>query len=276
MTLGLSGPLVLVGGGNMGRAMLSGWLERGLDGNAIYVLDPNPSDELEAQVEKHNINLNSTPSDIPDPAVVLMAVKPQVMADVLSGLDDLVRPGTVYLSVAAGKTIAFFESILNRDGQPAAIVRTIPNTPAAVGRGITVGCANEHVTKDQKQMCTQLLGAIGEVGWVEEEGLIDTVTAVSGSGPAYAFLLAECMAKAGEKLGIPAELAARLGRVTVEGAGELMHQSPLPASQLRENVTSPGGTTAAALQVLMNDKGLQPLLDEAIAAAEKRSRELSG
>jgi pyrroline-5-carboxylate reductase len=276
MTLKLSGPLVLVGAGNMGGAMLSGWLDRGLNAADIYVLDPKPSDDLLQLVADTGLHLNPAQKDIPDPALVLLAVKPQMMDVALDGLDDLVRPGAVYLSIAAGKTIPYFEEKLNRPGQDAAIVRSIPNTPAAVGRGITVACANPSVSTDQKAMCTSLLEAIGEVGWVDEEILIDAVTAVSGSGPAYVFYLAECMAKAGEALGLPADLAARLGRVTVEGAGELMHQSSDAPTELRRKVTSPAGTTAAALDVLMGDNGLPDLMEKAIRAAEKRSRDLSG
>lgn len=276
MTLKLAGPLVLVGAGNMGGAMLSGWLGQGLNAADIYVLDPKPSGDLEQLAAEKGLHLNLAQKDIPDPALVLLAVKPQMMDVALDGLDDLVRPGAVYLSIAAGKTIPYFEEKLDRPGQPAAIVRSIPNTPASVGRGITVACANAEVSPDQKAMCTKLLEAIGEVGWVDEEILIDAVTAVSGSGPAYVFYLAECMAKAGEALGLPADLAARLGRVTVEGAGELMRRSSDEPAELRRKVTSPAGTTAAALEVLMGDGGLQALMEKAIQAAEKRSRELSG
>ncbi len=276
MTLKLSGPLVLVGAGNMGGGMLSGWLDQGLNATDIYVLDPKPSDELVQLAAARGLHLNPAQKNIPDPALVLLAVKPQMMDVALDGLDDLVRPGAVYLSIAAGKTIPYFEGKLNRPGQDAAIVRSIPNTPAAVGRGITVACANASVSAGQKAMCTGLLGAIGEVGWVEEEILIDAVTAVSGSGPAYVFYLAECMAKAGEALGLPSDLAARLGRVTVEGAGELMHQSNDTPADLRRKVTSPAGTTAAALDVLMGEDGLPDVMERAIKAAEKRSRELSG
>lgn len=275
MTLKLSGPLVLVGAGNMGGAMLSGWLDRGLNATDIYVLDPKPSDDLLHLAAEQGLHLNPAQKDVPDPALVLLAVKPQMMDVALDGLDDLVRPGAVYLSIAAGKTIPYFEEKLNRPGQDAAIVRSIPNTPAAVGRGITVACANARVSADQKAMCTGLLEAIGDVGWVDEEILIDAVTAVSGSGPAYVFYLAECMAKAGEALGLPADLAARLGRVTVTGAGELMHQSSDAPAELRRKVTSPAGTTAAALDVLMGDNGLPDLMEKAVRAAEKRSRELS-
>ncbi len=276
MTLTLPGPLVLVGAGNMGGAMLEGWLEQGLDASGIYILDPNPSERLIELAGSTGLHLNMAQKDIPDPAIVLLAVKPQIMESALDGLDDLVRADSVFLSIAAGKTVQFFEGKLDRNGRKAAIVRTIPNTPAAVGRGITVAFANGSVSETQKTMCSSLLEAVGEVGWVEEETLIDAVTAVSGSGPAYVFYLAECMAKAGEALGLPADLAARLGRVTVEGAGELMHCSDLEPETLRENVTSPAGTTAAALEILMNDDGLEPLMKKAIAAAEKRSRELSG
>jgi pyrroline-5-carboxylate reductase len=155
-------------------------------------------------------------------------------------------------------------------------VRSIPNTPASVGRGITVAAANAHVTARQKTLCDGLLAAIGEVAWVDDEALIDPVTAVSGSGPAYVFYLTECLAEAGVKAGLAPELAAKLARWTVAGAGELLHRSDQPAGVLRQNVTSPNGTTFAALQVLMGEKGIQPIMTEAVLAATKRSRELAG
>jgi pyrroline-5-carboxylate reductase len=172
----------------------------------------------------------------------------------------------------AGPKLGFLRSALG----DLAIVRAMPNTPAAIGRGITVGVPNARVTADQRALADTLLRAVGAVEWVDDEGLIDAVTAVSGSGPAYVFLLAESLARAGAAAGLPADLSARLARATVSGAGELLHQSALDAATLRQNVTSPGGTTAAALGVLMAESGLDPLLEKAVAAATKRSRELAG
>lgn len=207
------------------------------------------------------------------PSVILVAVKPQAMESVFAPLARHAGPNTVVLSIAAGRSIASFEKHLP---QGVAVVRAMPNTPAAIGRGITVCVANKVASGEQKSLCTALLGAVGEVCWVEDEALIDPVTAVSGSGPAYVFLLAECLAKAGEAAGLDAALAAKLARETVSGAGALLQQSDLDAATLRQNVTSPGGTTAAALTVLMGDKGLEDLLTKAVLAATNRGRELAG
>lgn len=274
MALTLDGDLILAGAGNMGGAMLAGWLERGLDAKRILVQDPAPPAPIAALLAKHGITAAAViaPRATP-PAVLLVAVKPQIMDEVFPAMARLVGPDTVVLSIAAGKTIAGFERHLPKG---AAVVRSIPNTPASVGRGITVATANPSVTARQKAMCDALLSAIGEVAWVDDEALIDPVTAVSGSGPAYVFYLAECLAEAGVKAGLEPELAAKLARWTVAGAGELLHRSDLAAGVLRQNVTSPNGTTYAALQVLMSEKGLQPIMTEAILAATKRSRELAG
>lgn len=274
MALTLDGDLILAGAGNMGGAMLAGWLERGLDAKRILVQDPSPPPAIAALLAKNGITAQAAiaPRATP-PAVLLVAVKPQIMEDVFPGMARLVGPDTVVLSIAAGKTIAGFERHLPKGS---AVVRSIPNTPASVGRGITVATANASVTPRQKAMCDALLSAIGEVAWVDDEALIDPVTAVSGSGPAYVFYLAECLAEAGVKAGLEPELAAKLARWTVAGAGELLHRSDLPAGVLRQNVTSPNGTTFAALQVLMGEKGIQPIMTEAILAATKRSRELAG
>lgn len=273
MTLTLSGRLVLVGAGKMGGAMLEGWLDQGLPGSSIAILDPGPPPEITDLISKHGIAHNPPVDTVQDAEVVLLAVKPQIMDDVLPSIVPLGRSNPVFLSVAAGRTIAGFETHL---GAGAAIVRAMPNTPAAVGRGITVICPNGSAGDDQIALCASLLETVGEVARIEDEALLDAVTAVSGSGPAYVFLLAECMAAAGVKAGLPEDLAMQLARATVCGAGELMHQSPLEAATLRENVTSPNGTTAAALEVLRSDDGMGRLLDEAIAAAAKRSRELAG
>jgi pyrroline-5-carboxylate reductase len=215
----------------------------------------------------------ATTGPVPQPpAVIVVAVKPQVMDEVFPPLARLAGKGTVVLSIAAGRTIAGFERHL---APGVAVIRSMPNTPAAIGRGITVAVGNAHVTPAQRAACDALLRAVGEVAWVDDEGLIDAVTAVSGSGPAYVFYLAECLAEAGVKAGLAPELAQKLARWTVAGSGELLHRSDLGADVLRQNVTSPGGTTFAALQVLMADGGLPKLMREAVAAATRRSRELA-
>ncbi len=271
----LEGKLLLVGCGKMGGAMLAGWLSRGLAAGDVVVQDPAPPSEIAALLEAKGVKrVDQVSSDDLGgaPAVILVAVKPQVMDEVFPGVAGFAGENTVTVSVAAGKTIQSFENFL---AEGRAVIRTIPNTPAAVGRGITVCVANDHVCARHREVATELLSAIGEVGWVEDEALIDVATAVSGSGPAYVFWLTECLAKAGVAAGLDAALAARLAAATVSGAGELMRQSDLTPSQLRENVTSPNGTTYAALRVLMAADGLEPLMQRAVDAATTRSRELA-
>lgn len=264
-------PLVLVGAGNMGGAMLNGWLNAGTDPAAIVVIDPKPSEAMAARLASAGVRCESAAPEGMTAGILMLAVKPQIMDAVIEGLTGLVGPNTVSLSVAAGKTLAYFEERLG-----GAVVRSIPNTPAMVGRGITGAVANAAVSAEARAEIEKLLSVCGPVEWVEDEALIDAITAVSGSGPAYVFYLAECMAEAGRKCGLPADLAMRLARATVTGAGELMHQSPDGAATLRQNVTSPNGTTAAALAVLMAEDGIQPLFDKALRAAADRSRELAG
>jgi pyrroline-5-carboxylate reductase len=266
-----TGTLVLVGAGKMGGAMLEGWLALGLDPAKVAIFEPKPADEI-AALQDRGVRINPAPASITDAVVIILAVKPQVAAEVVPPLKALVRPGTVAVSVMAGKTLAFLEGALG----DIAIVRSIPNTPAAIGRGITVAVPNAKVTAAQRTLAHTLLSGVGAVEWVDDEALIDTATAVSGSGPAYVFLLAESLARAGAAAGLPADLAARLARATVAGSGELLHRSPLEAATLRQNVTSPNGTTAAALAILMAADGLDPMLEKAVAAATKRSRELAG
>ncbi len=274
MTLNLNGSLVLVGAGKMGGAMLAGWLSRGLDPKQVLVLDPGPPPEVAALLEEHRIQRETSAEAIRQaPAVIVMAVKPQMMDDVLPPIARRAGPGTLLISIAAGRTIASFEKHLP---EGTAVVRTMPNTPAAIGRGITVCVGNAATNLQQRSTCEALLSAVGEVGWVEDEGLIDAVTAVSGSGPAYVFLLAECMTRAGVEAGLDAELSSRLAAATIAGSGELMRQSGIDPSTLRKNVTSPGGTTAAALSVLMAEDGLQALMTKAILAARDRGRDLAG
>jgi pyrroline-5-carboxylate reductase len=264
--------VLLVGCGKMGGALLQGWLDRGLAPADVAVIEPNPAARHEVD---DRVQAVSRLEDVPAafrPEVVVLATKPQVMAEVLPPYARYAGSAT-YLSIAAGKPIAFFQSLFGAD---AAVVRAMPNTPAAVRRGITVACASVKVGAQARAACQNLLEAVGEVAWTDDEGLMDAVTAVSGSGPAYVFLLAEALAKAGAAAGLPEELAAKLARVTVAGSGELLHLSPLSAAELRRNVTSPGGTTAAALDVLMAADGLEPLLTRAVAAATRRGRELAG
>ena len=273
MTLQIDGTLVLAGAGKMGGALLAGWLARGLAPAGIVVQDPGPAPEVGELISQHGITCTAAaePGGRP-PAVLVLAVKPQAMDAVLAPLAPLVGPETLVLSIAAGRTIA---SLARHLPGGSAIVRAMPNTPAAIGRGITVCVPNAHATAAQRALAHELLAAVGEVGWVSDEALMDAVTAVSGSGPAYVFLLAECLAAAGEAAGLEAALARRLARATVSGAGELLHRSELDAAELRRNVTSPGGTTEAALAVLMRPDRLQALVTEAVAAATRRGRELA-
>jgi pyrroline-5-carboxylate reductase len=273
MSISVSGPILLVGAGKMGAAMLSGWLQHGVDPAAIAIQDPNLSSDAAALVRTHGLRTVTSPKDMTaPPAVIVMAVKPQVMDEVFPPLAKVAGPQTVVMSIAAGKSLASFQAHLP---PKSAVVRAMPNTPAAIGEGITGAVANAHVSASQRQLCDALLKAVGDVVWLDEEDLIDALTAVSGSGPAYVFLLAETLATAGREAGLDAETAMKLARATVSGAGELLKRSPSDPATLRQNVTSPGGTTAAALSVLMrNDGGLQSLMTEAVLAAQKRSREL--
>jgi pyrroline-5-carboxylate reductase len=274
MALALDGPLLLAGAGNMGHALLAGWLARGLDPRRVLVQDPAPPRAAKELMADRGIEVRAAVTAMPQPpAVIVVAVKPQVMDEVFPALAKLAREKTVVLSVAAGRTIEGFERRLPKD---AAVVRAMPNTPASIGRGITVAVPNAHVTAAQRLACDALLRAVGAVAWLDDESLLDAVTAVSGSGPAYVFYLAECLAQAGVHAGLKPELACELARWTVAGAGELLHRSELAPEVLRQNVTSPNGTTFAALQVLMAPKGgLAPLMREAVAAAARRSRELA-
>ncbi len=266
--------LILVGGGKMGSALLKGWIEGNADPAAITVVDPSRKvgQELANCYGVEAVcDLTALPASL-EPAVILLAVKPQIMDSVVSACVRFVRPETVFLSIAAGKTIDYFESKL---GSKAAIVRAMPNTPAAVGRGIAVACANSSVGDSQIRICHELLESVGECHWVGDQALMDSVTAVSGSGPAYVFLLAECLAQAGVQAGLDKKLAERLARLTVSGSGELLWRSSLSPQTLRESVTSPGGTTAAALDVLMGGDALQSLMSDAVKAAAARSKELA-
>jgi pyrroline-5-carboxylate reductase len=267
----LSGTILLAGAGKMGSAMLEGWLALGLPPEKIAALEPQPTSEITAWA-RHGLRLNPSPGAVGEVAAVVVAVKPQTAPEVMPALVPFVGTATVVVSIMAGRTLGFLDGAL----PGAALVRAMPNTPAAIGRGITVAVANARVSSQQRELVHALLSAVGAVEWVSDETLMDAVTALSGSGPAYVFLLAEAMAKAGAAAGLPDALAATLARATVAGAGELLHRSPLDAATLRQNVTSPGGTTAAALDVLMANDALAPLMTQAIAAATARSRELAG
>ena len=265
------GTLVLVGAGKMGSAMLDGWLARGLKPRQMVVVEPQPGKMLKS-LARRGLRLNPKVKATPASAVVI-AVKPQSAPEALQSLAGYIDKSTLVLSIMAGRTIAFLEMSLP---PRTAIVRAMPNTPAAIGRGISVAVANTNISPQRRNQASDLLAAIGKVEWVGDEALMDAVTALSGSGPAYVFLLAEAMASGGIAAGLPPALATRLARETVAGAGELLHRSDVDAATLRQNVTSPGGTTAAALEVLMGPEGLERLLTRAIEAATRRSRDLAG
>lgn len=267
--------LALIGCGKMGSALLRGWLASGRVKH-VYILDPGGlPDEFEDEVPGRITFYDKAETFAgarPPASVFVIAVKPQIMDAVCSTIKRAIPPGSLVLSIAAGQTIAKFE---NYFGSTQAIIRSMPNTPAAIAKGVTVGCPNDHVTPAQRQCADELLKAVGIVEWVEDEALLDAVTALSGSGPAYIFLLIEAMAQAGVKAGLDEDFAMTLARQTVIGSAALAAAEDTPASVLRQNVTSPGGTTAAALSVLMAEGGMQDLFDRAIEAAAKRSKELS-
>ena len=265
------GGLALVGAGKMGGAMLEGWPALGLNPRNVSIFDPHPSPEIQSLAAK-GVVINPAKGAAGKPSVVILAVKPQMAAEVMPAVAALAGADTLVLSVMAGKTLDFLLAAL----PGAAIVRAMPNTPAAIGRGIAVLVPNAKVTPAQRAAATDLLSATGKVEWIGDESLMDAVTAVSGSGPAYVFLLTETLAQAGIAAGLPKELAEKLARETVAGSGELLHRSPLDPATLRKNVTSPAGTTAAALDVLMAPGALDALMTKAVAAAARRSKELAG
>jgi pyrroline-5-carboxylate reductase len=265
----ITGPIVLAGAGKMGGAMLSGWLAQGLDARHDAVIEPHPSDEIKALLTK-GIRLNPKPQDAGDVATLVVALKPQTFGEAGAMLKTFAGSSTLVVSIMAGITMTSLEAVCG-----GSVVRAMPNTPAAIGRGITVAVAAKNVSAAQRGVADALLRATGAVEWVDDEKLMDAVTAVSGSGPAYVFLLAEELARAGVAAGLPAELATKLARETVAGSGELLHRSQHASATLRQNVTSPGGTTAAALEILMGPDGMQSLLTRAVAAATRRSRQLA-
>ncbi|MEM8853714.1 MAG: pyrroline-5-carboxylate reductase [Pseudomonadota bacterium] len=257
-------PLVLVGAGKMGGALLEGWLSAGRAPQTILVVDPDPVGPL---MKTDGLRVVAEPPATPGAAVVL-AVKPQVMGEVLPAVKRVCDEATVVISVAAGTTIATLEAL-----GPGPKVRTIPNTPSAVGKGMTVAVAVDAQEADIA-LADDLLKAVGLVRWVDREELIDPATAVSGSGPAYVFHLVEALAEAGIKQGLPKDVAEVIARQTIIGAGALLEASALDPGTLRQNVTSPGGTTAAALGILADSGALRDLMGRAVDAATRRSREL--
>jgi len=267
-----AGTIVLLGAGKMGTALMEGWFALGLDPGALTVIEPTPARELHALAQR-GLRLNPPLTAVREATAIVLAVKPQIAPEAVPALAPCLGATTVVVSIMAGRTLDFLERALP---QRAAVVRAMPNTPAAIGRGITVAVPNIKVSARQRELVHALLVATGTVEWIADEALMDAVTAVSGSGPAYVFLLAEALAQAGAAAGLPADLAARLARATVAGSGELLARSTLEAAALRHNVTSPGGTTAAALDVLMAPDGLGALMDKAVEAATRRSRELAG
>jgi pyrroline-5-carboxylate reductase len=266
---GITGTIVLAGAGKMGGAMLSGWLAQGLDPSRAAVIEPHPSEEIRAYLAR-GVSLNPSPQASGTIAALVVALKPQAFREAGPSLKPFVDAATLVISIMAGTTMASLTEVLGGH-----VVRAMPNTPASIGRGITVAVAAGNVSAAQRATADALLQAAGSVEWVDDESLMDAVTAVSGSGPAYVFLLAEELARAGIAAGLPAELATKLARETVAGSGELLHRSELASATLRQNVTSPGGTTAAALEVLMGADGMQQMMIRAVAAATARSKELA-
>ena len=263
--------ILLVGCGNMGRALVKGWLAEGRDPKRIQVVDPNS--EAASVARDLGVTAVTSLSEVQMPVeVVILAVKPEQLDSVLPAYRDLAAAGSVVLSIAAGKPIAFYERVLG--GEPA-IVRGMPNTPAAIGQGMTVLSANGAVTANQQALCQSLMAAVGEVAWLTDEQQMDAVTAVSGSGPAYVFLLIECLTDAAESVGLERNLARQLAEQTVAGAGAYALGSEHEPAELRRRVTSPGGTTEAALEILLSKDAFPALLVQAVQAASKRARELA-
>jgi pyrroline-5-carboxylate reductase len=270
----LTGALLLMGCGRMGGALLDGWLARGVSPERVHIVEPN--EEARGALADKGVRLyadgDALPADLA-PQIALLAVKPQMMDQVIAPVARVLGAETVILSIAAGTTIGYFETHF---GDQRAVIRVMPNTPAAVGRGVSVLVANAKTPEAMKSLAEDLMSAVGETAWVDDEDLINAVTAVSGGGPAYVFYLIECLAQAGVDAGLPEALSMQIARATVAGAGELVHLSDQPASALRKAVCSPGGTTLEAVKVLSAEDGLQPLMTKAVAAATRRSRELAG
>jgi len=265
----LPGPVVLIGAGKMGGALLDGWLNFGIDPARIIVIEPQPTAAISGLVAR-GVRLNPSGPELPAAAGVVIAVKPQAAAEALAVAASSIGASTVVVSIMAGRTLSSLAQAL----EGCALVRAMPNLPAAIGRGITIAVAR-GANPEQRKLADRLLSATGVVEWIKDEALMDAVTAVSGSGPAYVFLLVEALAHAGVKAGLPPDLAEKLARETVSGSGELLRRGNVDAASLRENVTSPGGTTSAALAILMGRNGLVALMTRAVAAATARSRQLA-
>jgi pyrroline-5-carboxylate reductase len=262
--------ILLIGAGRMGSALLKGWLNSGV--KAITVVEPKPSAELKKLAKSKKIALVAAPSQVKTkPSVCLVAIKPQVLKGEAGALANFAQGGALMISIAAGTSVA---ALTKAWGKTARIIRAMPNTPGAIGAGISGLYAAKGATAADKKRAASLLSALGQTEWVAKEGLIDSVTAVSGSGPAYLFLMVEALAEAGIAEGLPRAQAEKFARATVAGAGALLAADKSPASALREAVTSPGGTTAAALGVLMANDGLTALMKRAVSAARKRAEEL--
>lgn len=269
MILSEIGPVVLVGAGKMGLALARGWIAGGLPADQLVLVDPAPSEATTAFAAETGCRLYEQAGGVLTHVIVL-AVKPQVMRQVLADLHPSVGRHTLVISIAAGISIATIGEGLGTGR----VIRTMPNTPAQIGKGITGAVAGPALLADDTETAEALLGAAGKVVWFGEEAMLDAVTAVSGSGPAYVFNLVEALAAAGERQGLSTADAMLLARETVIGAAALMAADPQPVSVLRTNVTSPKGTTAAALEVLMGVDGLDALMDRAVTAARRRSEEL--
>ncbi|WP_343068928.1 pyrroline-5-carboxylate reductase [Azospirillum tabaci] len=265
------GTILLLGAGRMGGAMLRGWLAQGVPASAISVADPSPAPDLVELSARTGVRLN--PADGAAVDTLVVAVKPQMVESAATGVQAMLAPHTLVLSIMAGKTLADLRRLFPAAGS---VVRAMPNLPAAVGRGATVAVAEAGCPADRKERAASLLTAVGSLEWLADEALVDAATALSGSGPAYVFYLVECLTRAGVEVGLPADVSERLARATVEGAGALMGATGQPAAELRAGVTSPGGTTAAGLSKLMADDHLQNLLNATLRAAAQRAAELGG
>ena len=270
MKISKENPLLLLGAGNMGKALLNGWLAKNLDPSTIFVVDPNLTPEVKHEFLEKRVQIVENNQINFKPAVALLAVKSQIMQTVLHEIQGYLGKSTLIVSIAAGITISEIETALG--AQP--IIRVMPNTPAQVKRGMSAMYCNQHVSEQQQHLATELMISVGELIWLESEDQVDLVTGLSGTGPAYVFLLTECLTNAGKRLGLSDEIATKLATQTVAGAGELMYQTETSPATLRKNVTSPGGTTEAALKILNATPGLQSLLDSAVDQAVARAREL--
>jgi pyrroline-5-carboxylate reductase len=263
------GPVMLIGAGKMGTALAAGWLDAGLPPSNLILVDPKPSEDVKNFAADYEITISDRALGLL-PNVLVLAVKPQIIDDVMAGLAPVIGPQTLVISIAAGISLARLSLGTGTDQ----VVRSMPNTPAQIGKGITGAVATNGVDAQARASAEALLSAAGPVVWFDEEGDLDAVTAVSGSGPAYVFNLVEALAAAGVAQGLNEQVAMKLARQTVIGSAALLEADPAPASTLRQNVTSPNGTTAAALAVLMAPDGLTPLMERAVDAARKRSEEL--